>query len=121
MNIEDESKGKSYADGISDCMQVIRYYAKHQGTGIDELCDWEKGSIATCENINESLQKYFDKHCNLNKQDKILKEKINKLFYGFMKEARRQDFMEFLEDWELSAADFGEIQKYFAEKNIKLG
>jgi len=31
-------------------------------------------------------------------EERILKNKIEKLFYGFMKEARRSDFMEFLEE-----------------------
>ena len=53
-------------------------------------------------------------------KEEILKEKINKLFYGFLKEARRSDFSEFLEDWELSFDDFDEIREYFKKQGITL-
>lgn len=53
--------------------------------------------------------------------EKDLKLKINKLFYGFMKDARRQSFMEFLEDWELTYEDYKEIVAYFKDQGIKLG
>lgn len=50
-----------------------------------------------------------------------LKENINKLFYGFMKEARRSSFMEFLENWEITYEEYEEVKKHFAEQGIKLG
>jgi hypothetical protein len=53
--------------------------------------------------------------------DDELIAKINKLFYGFMKEARRQSFIEFLEFWDLTYEDYEKIKKYFAEQGIKLG
>lgn len=53
--------------------------------------------------------------------DKELTEKINTLFYAFMKEARRSSFMEFLEEWELTHEDYEEIQGYFKSQGLNLG
>ncbi|MFV1457590.1 hypothetical protein, partial [Bacillus mycoides] len=41
--------------------------------------------------------------------------------YGVMKEARRSDFTEFLETWELSMDEFKEIEDWFQRKaGVKL-
>jgi len=53
--------------------------------------------------------------------DKELKAKIDKLFYGFMKEARRDSFVEFLEYWGLAYEDYEEIVEYFKDQGINLG
>jgi len=53
--------------------------------------------------------------------DEDLIEKINALFYGFMKEARRDRFIEFLEYWNLDEKDYEMIKEYFRSLGIKLG
>ena len=52
--------------------------------------------------------------------DDLIK-KINKLFYGFMKEARRNSFMDFLEDWDLTYEYYEQIEACFKEQGISLG
>lgn len=50
-----------------------------------------------------------------------LQLKIGTLFYGFMKDARRQSFMDWLEEWDLTYDDYEEIQAYFKGLGIELG
>ncbi|MCK5614643.1 hypothetical protein KAR91_72935 [Candidatus Pacearchaeota archaeon] len=50
-----------------------------------------------------------------------LQAKINKLFYALMKQARRDSFVDFLENWDLTEDDYEEIQEYFAGLGLNLG
>jgi len=61
MNIDDDPKGKTYKDGISDAMQVIRYYAKYNSGDIDPLSNYEKGLIGACESLNTLLEERLHK------------------------------------------------------------
>jgi len=49
-----------------------------------------------------------------------LKKKTNILFYGLMKEARRQSFIDFLEYWEISYDEYEEIKEYFKKEGFEL-
>jgi len=52
----------------------------------------------------------------MNKDDFL--NKGNKLFYAFMKEARRTGFIDWLEEWDLTEEDFDAIS---AELKLKTG
>ncbi len=49
-----------------------------------------------------------------------LKVKINKLFYGLMKEAGRSSLSEFLENWDLTGEDLDAITAYFLTQGLEL-
>lgn len=49
-----------------------------------------------------------------------LKPKINRLFYGLMKEAGRSSLSEFLEAWDLTLTDLDEITAYFLAQGLEL-
>lgn len=41
---------------------------------------------------------------------------LETLMYAFMKEARRNSFNDFLEDWEIAKEDFESIEKWFKQE-----
>lgn len=46
---------------------------------------------------------------------------LDTFMYGLMKEARRQDFMDFLENWGISEEGYEEIEDWFLkEHEVKL-
>lgn len=48
-------------------------------------------------------------------------EALETLMYGLMKEARRNSFMDFLENWEITEEEYDEIKEWFKDElNIKL-
>ena len=49
-----------------------------------------------------------------------LKAKINKLFYGLMKEAGRTSLSEFLEDWDVTREDLDAITAHFLKQGLEL-
>lgn len=47
--------------------------------------------------------------------------KLETLMYALMKEARRDSFMEFIDDWDISVEEYDEISAWFKETlDIKL-
>ena len=49
-----------------------------------------------------------------------LKKKTNKLFYGLMKMAKRESFIDFLEYWGISYDEYEEIKEYFKKEGFVL-
>lgn len=47
-------------------------------------------------------------------------DQLETFMYALMKEARRISFMDFLENWDITEAEYGEIERWFAEQDIKL-
>jgi len=45
-----------------------------------------------------------------------LQKKMQTIMYALTKNAARQSFSEFLEDWDISDEDYDEIKKVWAEK-----
>lgn len=46
--------------------------------------------------------------------------KLDDLMYGLMKGARRHSFMDFLENWGITEAEYEEIEEWFKQFEVKL-